>query len=414
MTQALDLPAEARSRSLVHNAVRHASRLSKRGVQERLFAAWFGGFVYNQIWEDPAVDAEALNLSPASRVLAISSAGCNVLNYLIHAPQSITAVDLNHNHLAVTRLKIAAMKHLPDYESFFALFGAGDDAGNPGRVERHVAPHLSESERAYWFGSRGLKGRRIDWFATGFYKRSHLGRLLGMIHKGLCAVGRDPRQMLEARDPAERGRIFDTRFAPLYSNAVLNWLGASPLSVYSLGIPPSQHAELARDTKGELLAEYRRRTRRLICDWPLEDNCFAWQTLARRYDREGRRGVPDYLKPELYGVIKARLDSIQTRLTSTIDAIEGARPGDFDSFVFLDSQDWMPAKVLERQWRAIARVALPGARIIFRTSAAGSPIERSLPADLLVRFRYRAAESAAFYKADRSAIYGGFHLYEVV
>jgi S-adenosylmethionine-diacylglycerol 3-amino-3-carboxypropyl transferase len=403
----------AESKSLLHKAVRHAPALSKQGVQERLFAAWFGGFVYNQIWEDPVVDAEALQLGTHSRVLTISSAGCNALNYLLHNPASITAVDLNHNHLAVTRLKIAAMKHLPDYESFFAFFGAGDDPKNPERFETFIAPHLDVHARAYWLKTRPLKGRRIDWFATGFYRRSRLGQLLGFVHKGLRALGRNPKQLLVA-DTAERTRVFDTVFAPLYQNGLLNWISNSPLSVYSLGIPPSQHAEMSKDAIGELFEEYRRRTRRLICEWALDDNYFAWQAIARRYDRENRKGVPDYLKPEHYETIKSRLDTIHTKLTSTIDALEAAEPGDFDSFIFLDSQDWMPPQVIERQWRAIARVARPGARIIFRTAAAGSPIERSLPADLMAKFVYHKEDSAAFYLADRSAIYGGFHLYSVV
>jgi S-adenosylmethionine-diacylglycerol 3-amino-3-carboxypropyl transferase len=410
MTQLL----AAESKGLVHKAVRHAPAFSKQGVQERLFAVWFSGLIYNQIWEDPAVDAKALGLGSHSRVLTISSAGCNALNYLIHAPASITAVDLNHHHLTLTRLKIAAMKHLPDYESFFTFFGLANDRRNPGRFELFVAPHLSEADRRYWLKPRRLKGRRIDWFATGFYQRSRLGQLLGFIHRSLGAIGRSPRRLLDASDTAERCRVFDEVFSPMYSNALLGLISKSPLSVFSLGIPPSQHKEMHKDANGELFNEYRRRTRRLICEWPLEENYFAWQALGRCYDSEKRRGVPDYLRPEHYEAIKSRLHHLDTRLTSTVDELESTRPGAFNSFVFLDSQDWMPPPAIERQWRAIARVAEPGSRIIFRTAASGSPIERSLPPDLLERFRYHREESAEFYRADRAAIYGGFHLYSVV
>ncbi len=402
---------EAESTGLLHKAVRHAPRLSKQGVQERLFAAWFNGLVYNQIWEDPTVDAQALQMGSHSKILTISSAGCNALNYLVNNPAAITAVDLNRHHLTVTRLKIAAMKHLPDYESFFALFGAGDDRRNPDRVLEFVAPHLSETERNYWFAPRRFKGRRIDWFATGFYKRSRLGNLLGMIHRSLRAIKRDPRALLEAPNQAARAEVFDRLYGGLYDNAILGWIGKSPLSVFHLGIPPSQHEEMSKDANGQLFAEYRRRTRRLLCEWPIEDNYFAWQSVCRGYDRENRRGVPDYLKPEHYETIKSRISCIDTRLTSTIDALETALPGTFNTFIFLDSQDWMPAATIERQWRAIARVATPGSRIIFRTAASGSPIERSLPPELMSRFTYHAAESALHYKNDRAAIYGGFHLY---
>ncbi len=404
----------AESKGLLHEAVRHARPLSKRGVQERLFAAWFNGLVYNQIWEDPRVDAEALQLGPGSRVLTISSAGCNALNYLIHDVESITAVDLNHHHLALTRLKIAAVRFLPDYESLFAFFGAADDIRNIERFDRFILPNLDESTRRYWCKRTGLSGRRIEWFANGFYKRSRLGRLLGLIHGALRSIGRDPMKLLEAKDQAERERVFDEVFGPLYDNKILKWIGGSPLSVFSLGIPPSQHQHMSDETEGRLLEEYRRRTRRLICAWPLEDNYYAWQAIARCYDRRDRRGVPDYLKAEHYPVIKARAERIHTRLASTIDALESAQVGAFNRFIFLDSQDWMPPAVIERQWRAIARVAPIGGRIIFRTAAQGSPIEAALPPDLAPRFKGHPEESKAFYLADRSAIYGGFHLYSVV
>ena len=45
---------------------------SRLGILERLFTFWFKGFVYNQIWEDPRVDAAALELDDQSRILTLS------------------------------------------------------------------------------------------------------------------------------------------------------------------------------------------------------------------------------------------------------------------------------------------------------------------------------------------------------
>jgi S-adenosylmethionine-diacylglycerol 3-amino-3-carboxypropyl transferase len=68
---------------------------------------------------------QALQLDENSRVLTISSGGCNALNYLLENPESVTAVDLNRHHIYLLNLKLAALKHLPDHESFFAFFGTG-------------------------------------------------------------------------------------------------------------------------------------------------------------------------------------------------------------------------------------------------------------------------------------------------
>lgn len=406
--------ASSATAPLLHSAIRHAPKSSAQGLQERLFAFWFNGLVYNQIWEDPDVDAAALQLGPHSKVLTITSAGCNVLNYLRHQPASITAVDLNLHHLSVTRLKLACAATLPDHESFFRFWGAANDATNLDSFARHVAHTLDATTQRYWTRTNAVGRRRVDAFATGFYRRSRLGHLLGAIHHSLRAIGRGPDRLLELRDdPPALAAEFDRLYGPLFDNALLGWLSRSPLSVFNLGIPPEQFRAMRDEARGKLLQDYRARARRLVTAWSLDDNYFAWQALGRRYDLQRRRAVPPYLKPQNFELIRAHLPRVTTRHMSTIDALEAAAPGDFNAFVFLDSQDWMTPAIIERQWAAIARVAPPGSRIIFRTAASGSPIEAALPAPLLARFTCCRQQADAFHLADRSAIYGNFHLYTV-
>src|SRR6185295_2566983 len=103
---------------------------TRRGALERLFTLMFQGFVYNQIWEDPVVDLAALALKPDHRLITIASGGCNVLNYLAANPAKIIAVDLNPNHIALTKLKLAALNYLPTYEDFFQFFGYANTKDN--------------------------------------------------------------------------------------------------------------------------------------------------------------------------------------------------------------------------------------------------------------------------------------------
>src|ERR1051325_1011246 len=98
---------------LVRQGVEQTGVSKKQNVLQKLFAVWFDAFVYNQIWEDPRVDLQALRLDAESRVLTISSGGCNALNYLIESPESVTAVDLNRHHIYLLRLKLAALEFLP-------------------------------------------------------------------------------------------------------------------------------------------------------------------------------------------------------------------------------------------------------------------------------------------------------------
>src|ERR1700732_4808012 len=61
-------------------------------VSERMSGAWFRfvhlrSLVYNACEEDPRLDREALDLGPFDRVLVITSAGCNALDYALEGPE---------------------------------------------------------------------------------------------------------------------------------------------------------------------------------------------------------------------------------------------------------------------------------------------------------------------------------------
>src|SRR5262245_32349648 len=138
---------------LVLDAVKQKDASKKQGVLQKLFAVWFDAFVYNQIWEDPRVDLEALRLDGGSRVLTISSGGCNALNYLLENPESVTAVDLNRHHIFLLNLKIGALKFLPTYEDFFAFFGYGKSRRTIKNYEQFIAPNLDQDTRKFWESS---------------------------------------------------------------------------------------------------------------------------------------------------------------------------------------------------------------------------------------------------------------------
>jgi len=404
----------------LRKAVHHNKLASKRGVLERMFTLWFRGFVYNQIWEDPRVDATALRMGPDSSILTISSGGCNVLNYLVHEPKRIVAIDLNANHMALTRLKLAALEHLPDYESFYNFFGHGRHPANVPNYQRYLRDRLDPQTRAFWestdWPGKTVGPKRINYFKTGLYEKAKLGQFFRVTHGLARRMGRDPTELLRARSVAEQERIFDERFGPLFNNRLVRWMGRQPVAVYSLGIPPSQHAAMLEEQDGDgskLFDMYRERLRRLGCGFPLDDNYFTWQAFGRRYDHEGRRALPDYLKRENYEKIKAVVGRVETHVASLADQIRHERQGSLNCFVLLDSQDWMPPPVIDELWTEIARVGGPHTRVIFRTAGELSPIEKALSPATMARFRANTALARELHLQDRSAIYGMFHLYEM-
>ncbi len=394
---------------LLKNAVHQHKVTSKKGLLERLFTLSFKGFVYPQIWEDPEVDLNALKLDKTSRIMTIASGGCNVMNYMTESPQKIKAIDLNPAHVALTRLKIAALKHLPDYESFFLFFGHADEKRNIENYDKYIAPHLDSFSKKYWEGWSPFRGRRINYFTKNVYQFGLLGRFISTVHILAKIYGEDPREILTAKTMKEQGEIFDRTIGPIFDKKIVRFICNMPPALYGLGIPPAQFDDLKGNQ--EMADVLKARLRRLAADFPIEDNYFAWQAFGRGYDKSYKQAVPRYLKEKHYQALKANADSVEVHHTTITGFLEAQTPKSLDCYVFLDAQDWMNSEALGVLWKEVVRTARPGARVIFRTAGDDSPLTKALPKAILEKFSYEAAESAKAVAKDRSSIYGGFHVY---
>ncbi|HTK37913.1 MAG TPA: BtaA family protein [Pyrinomonadaceae bacterium] len=393
--------------SQILEAVKNRDLASKQGVLQKLFAVWFDAFVYNQIWEDPRVDLEALKLDKNSRVLTISSGGCNALNYLLAGPESVTAVDLNRHHVYLLDLKAAAVKNLPKYEQFLELFGVGKTEDPHEIYKEFLAPDLDEKAKQVW-------NKRIKIFKKGgLYNHSRNGYFLRIFQRFARMIGCRPDAVLHARSKTEQARLYAKHIEPFFENFLIKLVGKMPVTLFGLGIPPQQFDELTRNLDGgrTIIDIYRERVRRLACDFPIDENYFAWQAFARKYDTENHKAIPEYLKPENFEKLKANIGCLRAKVGSVTDEIKTSRYGAFNRFVFLDAQDWMDTGALTDLWSAIAEKAEPNSRIIFRTAGAESPIETRLPLTLRENFVYEKDASDRLFKQDRASIYGGFHLY---
>jgi S-adenosylmethionine-diacylglycerol 3-amino-3-carboxypropyl transferase len=372
----------------------------------------FSNLVYPQIWEDPEIDLEALALTPESRIITIASGGCNVLSYSVAGPEQITAVDINAAHVALVRLKVAAAMHLPDYDTFYRFFGEADTKANIAAFKTHIVPHLDPATAAYWQARHGLRRRRrIRHFTKNFYRSGLLGNFIGVSHLVARLHGVNPRVILEARDLEEQHHIFEQKLAPLFDKRAVRWLVNRPASLYGLGIPPAQYKALAGDMEGGMAEVLRGRLRRLACGFPLNDNYFAWQAFGRRYAPRGSGAVPPYLRAAHFETMRTNASRIEVLHASFADHLASLPPESMDRYVLLDAQDWMNDETLTALWTQITRTARPGARVIFRTAAEPTLLPGRLPEELLSRWTYEAETSRQLTERDRSAIYGGFHLY---
>jgi S-adenosylmethionine-diacylglycerol 3-amino-3-carboxypropyl transferase len=318
-------------------------------------------------------------------------------------------VDLNGAHVALNRLKLAAVQHLPDHDAFFRFFGHADNAENVSEYDRLLAPQLDTDSRTYWEGRTLTGKRRVERFTTGFYRTGLLGHFIGIGHVMARRLGADPRKMLQARTLDEQRDIFERELAPLFDRRLVRWLTGSPASLYGLGIPPAQYEALSGGKSMAIVL--RERVERLACDFPLQDNYFAQQAFGRQYQGTSDTGLPPYLVRGNFDTVRANAGRVAVRHMSVTDFLVTLPQSSMDRYVLLDAQDWMTDRDLTRLWTQITRTARPGARVIFRTAASETLLPGRIPADILYRWTYDADRSGELGAQDRSAIYGGFHLY---
>ncbi|MEQ8400636.1 MAG: DUF3419 family protein [Roseitalea porphyridii] len=398
-------------RTQLGGAVQQNSALSVTGLLERLFAHTFTGLVYAQIWEDPVVDMEALEIGPDDAIVAIASGGCNVMSYLTAGPASVEAVDLSPAHIALNRLKYAAPVHLPDYEAFFRMFGRADVQGNADLFDRHLAPHLDVATVDYWNGRMGVTGRRIAMFQRGFYRYGALGLFISWAHRIARLNGVDLTGFVRCRDLDEQKRFFEDKVKPAIDSRVIRWITLNRASLFGLGIPPQQYEALASAADGDMHAVLTERTRALMCDFPVSENYFAWAAFNRGYDPSGEGPLPPYLQRENFETVRANAHKAAIHNRTLTDFLSDAPAASKDCYVLLDAQDWMTDAQLNDLWTQITRTARPGARVIFRTAGIETILPGRVSDSLLGRWDYHAERSADLHRKDRSAIYGGFHLY---
>ncbi|KMW57646.1 S-adenosylmethionine:diacylglycerol 3-amino-3-carboxypropyl transferase [Candidatus Rhodobacter oscarellae] len=391
-------------------AVNQNAGMSREGMLERAFARLFHGLVYAQIWEDPVVDMEALQIQPEDNIVCIASGGCNVLSYLTANPASITAVDLSPAHVMLNKLKLATVQNVPDHATLFAMLGRGDQPSNVAHFDTYVAPHLDDQARTYW-NARNLTGRRKRILARGLYRHGLLGRFIGIIHLVAKLARVDFAPLLASRSLAEQTAFFENQIVPLYQSRLVRFLARRRASLFGLGIPPAQYDKLAADAGGDIVAVLQERTRKLFCDFPIADNYFAWQAAYRGYQPVKTPSAPPYLAPENFAAVRANAARVTVLNRSLTDLLAQHPTRSKQCYVLLDAQDWMNDDQLNALWDEITRTAAPGARVIFRTGGKDDILPGRVDQRTLSRWVYQADASAKGLREDRSAIYGGFHLY---
>lgn len=365
--------------------------------------------VYNTCWEDPRCDRSLLELDEQSRVVVITSAGCNALDYLLDGPASVDAVDMNPRQNALLDLKLALLAG-SDHDHFFQFFGEGRHR-QAGDIFRETAqPALSGFSKNYWqkhiraFNGAGGRG--------SFYYFGTSGTVAFLLKKFLAAdpsTDRAIRRMFDAGDMEQQREQYFSSVEPKLLNRFVVWLLNRHVVQSMLGVPHSQQ-EMARQSFADGMTGYFRLCfRKVFAEQPLHDNYFWKLYFFGKYDSAC---CPNYLKKEHFDTLRARRLHLRTH-TSTVSGFLKNKPGKYTHFVLLDHQDWLAANnrpALDEEWELIFENAAPGAKVLFRSAAFDRDF---LPKFAQQKVLFDDEKVRAAHLADRVGTYASVHFGEI-
>ena len=362
--------------------------------------------IYNQCWEDPVVDKQALHIRSTDRIVMITSAGCNALDYLLSGPERIDCVDLNPHQTALLELKLAAIRSLP-YGDFFAMFGEGRINGHASIYRRKLRPYLTVPSRRIW--DKRIRYFRADGRGLYFHGTSGLFALALHWHIGnRPGLRQDLEHIQTIGNVDQQAEFYRSRIAPQLWSPTLRWILRRQLTLSFLGIPAEQAREI-RETAGMDLSTFAEaRVERVFTELSLQPNYFWRVYINGRYSPDC---CPNYLREENFDCLRALCDRIHPHTMSLTDFLKFS--GDrFSIYVLLDHMDWLAFSepLLRDEWKAILDTAIPGARIIYRS---GGMSFDHVPEFAKERIVFRHDLASVLHRADRVGTYGSFYLASV-
>jgi S-adenosylmethionine-diacylglycerol 3-amino-3-carboxypropyl transferase len=304
--------------------------------------------VYNQSWEDPAVDLGAAAPTAGQLLLTIASGGCNVLHFAMTGA-TVFAFDRNPAQVALTDLKVAAARQLP-VDSFRRLLSTGRDTDRDlGHLDLTPAT-TAIVQRERWFQGRGL-------YAAGVFG-SACTLLRAWVR--MCDATEVVEAMFNADDLASQAAAWQESRKRIRGRLGRAFL-ATPLPASFFGVP----FRVWRQVPGGCVA---------LADWvdeslttvPAQENWFWQRALLDDY----KTASPPYLKADTL-----QLGPIHTLVAELEDVLACSPPAAFDAAVLLDAMYWVPPKRREAVWSGLHRCLRPKGKVTVRrfTSSCGAP-----------------------------------------
>lgn len=362
--------------------------------------------IFNTSWEDPAIDRRLLDIDSNSDLLTITSAGDNILDYLLDSPNSITSIDLNPAQNALAEFKIATIRHTK-YDILFDLFGNGQ-CSEIENLLYDLEPVLSKSAFEFWLKNKYYFTSKLPFYhygtsgliARGFYYHLKLNKKL----KSKVS------EMVNCDTLDEQYELYLELEKILFDNIIAKFLLNNRFTLSFFGIPDSQ-AKLV-----DIYNDYHNMydfivgsLRTVFKEFPLSQNYFWYLYIKGQYSRET---CPNYLKEENFDILKKNVDKIVLKIDTFYNHLKSTADNSYSHIILLDHFDWFweDKKTQLEVWNEIKRVAKPNAKILFRSAASN---RNYLIPEIQNEINYRDDLTKGFTNRGRVGTYGSVNFGEI-
>jgi S-adenosylmethionine-diacylglycerol 3-amino-3-carboxypropyl transferase len=371
--------------------------------------------VYNTCWEDPRLDRVALELSDQDRLLVITSAGCNALDYALAGAGQVHAVDMNPRQNALLELKLAGATQLQQ-EDFFKLFGEGYLPKVAQVYSQKLRQQLSPWSAQYW--DRWIK--LFDNPKRSFYFRGTSGRFARGINvyiDRVTGVRKELTELLESKTLADQQQLFRKVRDKIWTG-LLRFAMARDTTLSMLGVPQPQRQQIDRQYPGGIVKFVEDSLDAVFGEIPIQDNYFWRVYITGRYTPAC---CPEYLKPDNFAALQRLVAEKRIAVhTASVQSFLEQTDQAFTRFVLLDHMDWLSDRffpLLESEWQAIVNRAAPGARLLWRSGGLQTDFLDQVrvmldgqlrPLPELLHYNRELAEQ--LHTSDRVHTYGSFYI----
>ncbi|KAK1984609.1 hypothetical protein LZ30DRAFT_585759 [Colletotrichum cereale] len=345
-------------------------------------------YIYAFTWEDSQVDERLLRLGSDDVVLAITSAGDNILSYALQCPARVHAVDLNPTQNHLLELKVASYTALP-YEDFWKLFGEGKHPDFRLLLLTKLSPHLSSRAFQYWLQNVHVFANHKGYglYDTGGSRHAiRVFRWISRIFGCRAAV----KEFLSTKTLNEQREVWRNKIRPALLSKLVCKLVVSQESFLwaALGVPKNQLAMIENDhaeseaVKGPSPTARKVRSHAIwhymvdTLDPVAEQTHVAVNNPYYHVCMTGdftKRCHPDYLSEKAHAKLSRpnAFDGLRIHTDEIDEVINRITPGTLTVAVVMDSMDWFDpgAPAAAAQITKLNRALKKGGRVLLRSSA---------------------------------------------